>query len=590
MPARPELTQIERDKLTLTPDIDFREIVERPFEDITPNEIGMFKWSGVYLQLQGGYFMIRLRMPGGLLSAEQLVRAGELAQAYGQDRLCITTRQCLQFHWLRKQDIHKIIEGMSELGILSKNACGDVTRNVVTCPLAGVCPHEITDTNGMLRRIADDQELLNQQRNLPRKHKISVAGCDYACGQTLINCQGWYPVRRKIGSETQVGWRFYAGGGLGPHPRLADVIFDWVPQDLVVEVARASTEAYRCHGDRRNRYAARLKLVVQDMGARGYAQCVLDIMKQRGVKGLEHIELPRDAAVNVGEDFLNGQAVIEQKNGAYAIRLRIPRGELNCDDAKRFADWASTYGDGQIMFTQRQNLIFRNVQQKDKLIAELLAAGYHLDGLERLPDVVACVGTSACPLAVSDTPNVYRMILSELAADEAWWRKIGPLKINMNGCPNSCAQHACMDIGLRGTRRHNALGSDEGYSIFVGGSLAGEGVIADYVCDVATSEVVPILRKMLDLYLTERRGEEERFGYFVRRIGTVRLRRVLEATSSNQEANIRNLLLNPLYLQVERETRLQNPNYQHRVSAGLAVESLVNHSGLSYGNLPIDAP
>jgi sulfite reductase beta subunit-like hemoprotein len=326
------------------------------------------------------------------------------------------------------------------------------------------------------------------------------------------------------------------------------------------------------------------------MGARGYAQCVLDIMKQRGVKGLEHIELPRDAAVNVGEDFLNGQAVIEQKNGAYAIRLRIPRGELNCDDAKRFADWASTYGDGQIMFTQRQNLIFRNVQQKDKLIAELLAAGYHLDGLERLPDVVACVGTSACPLAVSDTPNVYRMILSELAADEAWWRKIGPLKINMNGCPNSCAQHACMDIGLRGTRRHNALGSDEGYSIFVGGSLAGEGVIADYVCDVATSEVVPILRKMLDLYLTERRGEEERFGYFVRRIGTVRLRRVLEATSSNQEANIRNLLLNPLYLQVERETRLQNPNYQHRVSAGLAVESLVNHSGLSYGNLPIDAP
>ncbi len=576
MPATPELTQIEKDKLTLTPDIDFRGIAQRTLADLTPSEIGMFKWSGVYLQLQGGYFMIRLRIPGGLLSAEQLVRAGQLAEAFGQDRLCITTRQCLQFHWLRKQDIYQIIEGMAAVGILSKNACGDVTRNVVTCPLAGVCPHEITDTHRMLRRIADDDEILNQQRNLPRKHKISVAGCGRACGQTLINCQGWYPIQRKVGNETVVGWKFHAGGGLGPHPRLADVIFEWVPEDLVVEVARASTEAYRRHGNRRNRYAARLKLVVQRMGAQGYARCVLDILKQRGVQGLERIELTRDSTGDIGEDFLNNQAIIEQKNGGYAIRLRIPRGELHSADAYRFADWARTYGDGQVMLTNRQNLIFRNIEQKDKLIGEILAAGYHLDGLERLPDAVACVGTSACPLAVSDTPNVYRLILSELGADEAWWRSIGPLKINMNGCPNSCAQHACMDIGLRGTRRHNAVGSDEGYSIFVGGSLAGKGHLADYVCDVPTAEVVSSLRKMLDFYRAERNGEDETFGTFARRVGVATLRSTLGAATPMEATNSRNIMLKPIFLQVVREASLPRLKQQVHASAPMAVEPMAN--------------
>lgn len=550
MPAKLEMTQIEKDKLTIDPDLDFRDVARRPFHDITTNEIGMFKWSGVYHQLQSGFFMIRLRIPGGLLTDVQLSKAGQLAQAYGQDRLCITTRQCLQFHWLRREDIHKIIEGMEEVGILSKNACGDVTRNVVTCPLAGVCPHELTDTHKVLTRIADDDEILNRQRNLPRKHKISVAGCSRACGQTLMNCQGWHPVRRKVGSNEETGWRFLAGGGLGPHPRMADVIFDWVPEELVVEVSRAGIEVYRRYGDRRNRYAARLKLVLEAIGAQGYAQCIMEILRDRGVKGLERIVPARGSAADIGDDFLEGQTVVEQRDGRHAVRVRIPRGELHGADAACLSEWAKRYGDGSVVLTNRQNLILRNVTEKDALIAEIRAAGYRLDGLEQLPDAVACVGSSACPLAVSDTPNVYRKILSELAADESWWRSIGPLKINMNGCPNSCAQHACVDIGLRGTRRHNVMGSDEGYSIYLGGSLAGKGRIAEYVCDVATANVVPAIRKILDLYLSERRGVAERFTDFVARHGAAAFRGVLTDMPETPPANINNLTLQPVYLKV----------------------------------------
>lgn len=529
MPARPQPTQLEQDKLSIDPDFDFRDIAQRPFHDITSNEIGMFKWSGVYHQIQPGFFMLRLRVPGGLLSAAQLERAGQLAARYGQGRLCITTRQCLQFHWLRKEDIYKVIEGLEDVGILTKNACGDVTRNVVTCPLAGVCPQELTDTRSMLLHIADDSEILNQQRNLPRKHKISVAGCHRACGQTVMNCQGWYPVRRDGADSSVVGWRFHAGGGLGPRPRMADVIFDWVPVDLVVEVVRAATEAYRRLGNRRNRFQARLKLVVEALGPRGFANYVLDILSERGVKGLERIELAASPHAEIGDDYLEGKSIIEQKNGRYAVRVRIPRGELHNDDPSRLARWARRYGDGLVMLTNRQNLILRNVPDtgKEPLIAELRAAGFELNGFEHLPDAVACVGTSACPLAVSETPNVYRWILTELSRDEAWWRHIGPLKLNMNGCPNSCAQHACVDIGLRGTRRRQALGSHEAYSIYVGGSLSGPGHVAGYLCDVAATEVVPTLRKLLEFYLSARDQRRERFGAFARRVGTEVLRHAL---------------------------------------------------------------
>jgi sulfite reductase beta subunit-like hemoprotein len=550
MPAKPQLTAFETAKLNIDPDFDFRDIGQRPFEDITTNELGMFKWSGVYHQIQTGFFMIRLRVPGGILSAEQLERAADLAEAYGQGRLCITTRQCLQFHWLRKEDIYKVIEGMEAVGILSKNACGDVTRNVVTCPLAGVCPHEITDTRKMLLRIADDDEILNQQRNLPRKHKISVAGCGRACGQTLMNCQGWYPVKRTVGSHTEIGWRFHAGGGLGPHPRMANVIFDWVPEDLVLEVARASTEAYRRHGNRRNRFAARLKPVIESMGPEAYAECVLAILRERGVTSLDRIELAVCTTADVGEDFLNGQAIIRQRQGAHAVRVRIPRGELHGNDARRLADWARRYGDAQVMLTNRQNLIFRDVAFPNKLAEELSASGYRLDGLEHLPDAVACVGASACPLAVSETPSLYRNIVSELGADAAWWNQIGPLKINLNGCPNSCAQHGCSDIGLRGNRRADSEGSEEGYSLYVGGSLAGPGHIAAYVVDVPTAEVVPSLRRMLDYYLAQRQDDTERFADFARRVGAAAFRELLVTAETTETNKPRGLGLEPLFSQV----------------------------------------
>lgn len=527
MPAQMDLTQVERDKLEINPDFDFAAIGKRDLDSLTPNEIAMFKWSGVYHQLQRGDFMIRLRIPGGLLTSAQLARAGELATAYGQDTLCITTRQTLQYHWIRLADIHTIIDSMKELGILTRNACGDVCRNVVSCSLQGVCPHEIADTGAMVMALADDPVMRDQQRNLPRKHKISVSGCASSCGQALMNCQGWYPVRRdQPDGTTETGWALTAGGGLGSLPHMGKLIFDWVPADLVVPVARAVVESHNRYGNRRVRKYARLKIVVAEMGVETYRQRLLEIMRESGETGLERLEAATGDPAFAPIPYA-GEGVIPQRGeeNRCTVRVIIPRSEISGTDAVRIAGWAAEFGSGTVALTNRQNLEIRDVPvtRVADLEARLLTAGWRTEGFEMLPDIVACVGTTLCNLAVSDTPAAYRRLTEAFADEPELTAAVGPLRINMNGCPNACAQHWIADIGLRGRRFRNEeggspAGSEEGFALFAGGRLDAAGHVGEHVIDIASTDAVAAIRGLLALYLEER-ADGETFGDYARRQG-----------------------------------------------------------------------
>lgn len=553
MPAQPELTAIERDKLTINPDFDFRELAKKPLEEIPANHLAFFKWTGIYQQLQKGFFMMRIRIPGGLLKAPQVRRIADLAEQYAQGQLCLTTRQTFQFHWLRLGDLYKVLESLKEVGLDTKNACGDVTRNVVTCPLQGGCPLEVKNVRTMIETIANDPEIKDRQRNLPRKHKISVAGCGRACGQTLMNCQGWYPVSRKNSRGVEeIGWRHHAGGGLGARPYMGKTIFEWVPEDLVLEVTRAVTEVFRRLGNRRMRGLARLKLVVDQLGAAGFADKVLEVLRERNVQGLERLEKATAPAI-IGTSFLDGQAVIAQRqSGLNTVRVMILRGEMTAVQARQFAGWAEKYGDGTVMLTARQNIQLCNVPTANvaALLAEIHQAGFNTEGHERLPDMVACVGTTMCNLAVSDTPNAYRRLYAELAADKKLWEQVGTLRMHMNGCPNSCAQHWMADIGLRGMRKAMATGSEEGFSVCIGGGLDAAGHIAQPLCDVTSSELVSTVRKILEIYLAQRSSAKETFGEYARRIGNARYTELLGIPQTQKgPANLRNLQLQPVFEQ-----------------------------------------
>lgn len=530
MPAEPQLTAVERDKLEIDPNFDFRELAKKDWDDIPANVKAMFKWCGVYTQLQKGFFMIRLVTPGGLMTTTQLGRALDLAEQYAQGELCITTRQTLQFHWVRLPDVHKVIEGMEAVGMTTKNGCGDVTRNTVTCSMQGVCPNEVgSHVRSLIEEVATDPEIRDQQRNLPRKHKISIAGCDRACAQTLINCQGWVPITRATADgASESGWRFHAGGGLGAKPFTGKVVFDWVPEDLALYVARATVEAFRRHGDRRKRALARLKIVVDRMGPHAFGLLLLDIMRERGVEGLDRIELATGFAPRIQPAFLDGQSVIPQRqDGLSTVRVMIPRSEIKLDTGRAICRLADTYGRGEVMLTNRQNVEIRHVpaDSVSELRRELADCGLATDGFERLPDVVCCVGTTQCKMAVSDTPQTYWRVMDELGGDDDLWRRVGPLRIHMTGCPNNCAHAWIGDIGLRGRRRRDDDGGNlEGYSVFVGGGLAGEGQIGQHLVDLDADAVVPALRKLLNTYLEERSGDSDTFHNWIGRADMERLR------------------------------------------------------------------
>jgi len=518
MKAKPGLTQVEKDKLEIDPDFDFREIAARPFEEITPNELAMFKWSGVYHQLQPSFFMIRVVTPGGRMTTPQFNRAVELADRYAQGELCITTRQTLQFHWVRKEDIYKVIEGMTEVGITTKNGCGDVPRNIIGDSLAGAGPDQVGDSLKLIRAMAADDEIQNQ-RNLPRKHKISVASSNDALAQTLMNCQGWVPLER----SGAVGWKYHAGGGLGARPYLAKAIFDWVPEDLVLDVTRAAIEAFRRHGDRHQRAHARLKVVVDAMGAQKFGDVLMEIMKENSVQGLDQIEYAGTPVPSIGRMSINGEAVIPQKDaGRSIVRIMISRSELKTEDSRTLSRLTEAFGGGILMFTNRQNIELHDVPNEnvDALLAALHDANFRTEGHEHLPDIVACVGTTLCKMAVSDSPDAYHRLYDALANDEKYWQSIGTLRINITGCPNNCAHAWIADIGLRGTRtRSPEGGSSEGYSIFVGGKLSEAGKIAEYLCDAPAEEIVSAVKKILDTYLEHRNSDGELFVDFCERIG-----------------------------------------------------------------------
>lgn len=561
MVAKAELTQIEKDKLTIDPNFNFRDIAKRPFHDLTTNEIGMFKWSGIYHQLQKGYFMMRIRIPGGHLTAEQFKRVGELAKAYAQNELCITTRQTLQFHWLRKEDLYKVVESLETVGINTTNCCGDVVRNVTTCHLQGVCQYEVGDARKIIKQIDQDSEFLEKQRNLSRKHKVTVSGCGAACGMQLMNCQAWVPVKSAGENGTQtVGWEYYAGGGLGQSPYLAKRIFSLVPEDLVLEVTRAAVEAHRRYGDRRQRKLGRLKIVVDRLGQQGFALALLNIMRERNIEGLEHIKIAEDPTPDIKPMPYEGEAVIKQRQtGLNVVRVMIRRSEISGQEAIRFAAWATQYGSGDILLTVRQNLQIRGVSDKQvkPLLTALGQAGYRVQGLDNLPDVVACVGTTLCNLAVSDTPNAYKHIVDAFTANSEFWAEVGPFRINMNGCPNSCAHHWIADVGLRGRRTMEQVGSEEGFSLYVGGSLEGRGYLAEFLIDVSADEIVPTLSKLLTIYLKQRLSGAERFSAFSRRIGVKILNEMLAKEFGVQPelpTNMQNLGLTQTFKQVLKES------------------------------------
>jgi ferredoxin-nitrite reductase len=493
-------------------------------------ETERLKWVGIYPQRQGGdAFMLRVKVPGGRLKAEQAARIGEVVDRYARapepspiwgDRYCdITTRQDIQMHWLKIGDVPTVWDYLSEVGVTTVQACGDSARNVLGCPVAGVDRDEVFDAFSLAVSVSEFFTGNREYANLPRKFKLSITGCRDDCAQAEINDIGLWPARRF--SDGAIGLNVLVGGGLSDGPRMASDIDIFVTPGQTVEICRAIAQLYGELGNRENRGINRMRYLVLELTPEGFRE-----------------ELARRAAFDLepaGEELTRryrGDHVgvhAEKRPGHYYVGCSVPVGRLSGLELIEAARLASEYGDGEVRLATDQNFVLTGVPEErlDALLAETLLQRYSPFPAPFERGVVACTGSEFCRFAIVETKAQAVTWAREM--DRRFAAGFGGgagqrerpddaiVRMHFSGCPASCAQPQIADIGFRGETAHVGDQIVEAVDISLGGSLGTDAAFGEWMAGaMPVDDVAESLGRVVERYLAER-GPLERFHEWSRR-------------------------------------------------------------------------
>jgi len=494
-----------------------------------------FKWWGIYTQGDGAgvtggtggvgkateYFMMRIGLPGGIGTAQQIRAIGTLSRDHARNLADITTRQAIQLHWLTIESLPAAIETLYSVGLSPKGACGDVARNVTGCPMAGIDGHELIDASPLAKAVAREVNGNSEFYNLPRKFKITVTGCPVWCSYPEINDIALTGVRR--GEE--IGFSVRVGGGLSADPHLAVKLDAFVPEDQAVAVVRGITEIFReQQGLRESRDRARMKhLFLREGWTAGRfleeLQSKLDFKLAPGVPD----EVPDDV-------FRDHVGVRPQKQpGLYSVGATVLNGRMSGEQLLAIADLAEKYAGGDFRTTVMQNFILPNVPQANLeiVLSGLTKLGLTVEATNFWRGAVACTGTEFCKLAITETKGFSRWLVEELEGRLPGFDQ--PLKLHVTGCPNSCGQHWIADIGLEGKKIKQDGKLADAWSFALGGALgvhAGVARLVNYRC--LSSEVPDALERLLRSYLSSRAQEQNLRSWFAAKSND-ELKGILEA-------------------------------------------------------------
>jgi sulfite reductase (ferredoxin) len=502
---------------------ELRQFAREGRASVTPEWASFYsKWWGIYTQGDGAgatggkggeglvteYFMMRIGIPGGLLTSLQARTIGELTRKYARNLADITVRQAIQLHWLTVESLPEIIDALSAVGLSPKGACGDVVRNVTSCPLAGVDAHELVDASQLALDVSHALSGNSDFYNLPRKFKISVSGCADWCSYPEINDVGVTAVRR--GDE--IGYAIHVGGGLSREPHIGLRLNAFVPADKVVAVVTAVAEIFRAqHTLRENRERARLKQMFMREGWTAES-FLAEIEARLGYKLDPGVDLIAPADVLRDHTGIHKQ----KQPGLSYVGASVLRGRLTGDQLVATADLAARHG-GELRTTVMQNLIFVNIpsERAQELARELGAIGLHVDGSSFWKGTIACTGTEFCKLAITETKGFARWVVDEMEARLPQFDE--PLRLHVTGCPNGCGQHWIADIGLEGKKIKDGGNLVDAYLFSVGGSVgqfAGISRPLAYRC--LATEVPDAVERLLRGYLSQRHEGENLRAFFAR--------------------------------------------------------------------------
>ncbi len=485
---------------------------------------------GIYEQRRDGAFMVRIRIPGGALSVGQARTLAEVASRYGNGILHVTTRQDIQIHEVGIEQTPAILRELLPAGLTAKGGGGNTVRNVTTCPYAGVCPAERFDVTACARAVTEHLIGLKGSYNLPRKYKIAFSGCSADCALAQVNDLGFIARVR----DGVPGFAVWAGGGLGAESRVGAQMEDWVPATESVRIAEAVRRLFDRLGDRRNRRRARLRFVLERIGAAAFRELLRETIPAVCADGtpacnaaLELVAAPVAAPSDYRELLTQaeGGTVLRQRQPGYvAVPLGLPLGQIAWQGLRALADLSERFsGEKMLRTTQNQDIMLRFVRPSD--LAALRLARNRLPGSDpaaptTLEAFTACTGASTCRLGLCLSQNAARACAEALASTKDLdLDLIRTADIRINGCPNACGQHPIGAIGLFGIAQRMDQRLVPAYRVLLGAlHTEGRARLGEPVGTVPARRLPAFLAGLLQAYQAQRHPREA-FADFVERIG-----------------------------------------------------------------------
>lgn len=507
---------------------EIRRFAREGFDSIPPEWIGTyFRWWGVYTQGdgagvtggQGGVgralqrFMVRIRIANGMMTSEQLRTIADLTRGHANGIADLTVRQNIQLHWVTIESLPEVLEGLAKVGLNTIGACGDVVRNVTGCPVAGVDADEIVDASPLVHEVSQLLAGNTDFYNLPRKFKISIAGCRSWCSYPEINDVGLTAIERYAGGKSEVGFSLRVAGGLSTDPYLGARLNAFVRWNQVVPVVKGIAELFRdSEVLREHRERARLKFLFLRHGwtaERFQAELEERIGFRLDPAAEEH------APDDVYRDHVGLHR--QRQSGLSYVGAVALRGRITADQMQSAADLAERYATGELRATNMQNLLVVNVPSihADTLAKEFDSIGLRTSGSAFARGIVACSGTEFCKIAITETKSFSRWLVEELEDRLPGFDQ--HLKLHVTGCPNSCGQHWIADVGLEGKKIKVDGKLVDAYYFCVGGALGLHQATARPVGFRCVATDVPdALERLLSRYLADREGGENLRRFFAR--------------------------------------------------------------------------
>lgn len=492
--------------------------------------------------------MMRIKIPFGGLTADQLDVMGQLAEEYADDILHVTTRQDIQLHFVHIEDTPDLMRRLAAVGITTLEACGNSVRNVTACPLAGVCHTETFDVTPYSKALAYYLLGHDDVQDFGRKVKIAFSGCEHeACALVKMHDIGFLARVKEQDGERKRGFDIYVGGGLGTVPHQAKLLAEFVPEEEIFPISQAVARVFARHGEKRNRNRARLKFLVAQVGIEEFRRLVAE---ERETLSYDphwtaylddlpnYSETPARPPIRLedfsaSEEYKNWQRtnVYWQRQPGYAtVTVNLPLGDLSSEQAYQLADIARKYVGDNLRTTVEQNMVLRWVAEADlpALFEELTAVNLATPGAGTIIDITSCPGTDTCKLGIASSRGLAGELRTRLAAQNATLpQAVKDLRIKISGCFNSCGQHHVADIGFFGNSRRRNNRTVPHFQVVLGGKWQeNAGAYGLAVGAVPSKKVPEVLDAITNRYVVERE-RDERFQDWIGRLGKKEVRNML---------------------------------------------------------------